>query len=166
MTRVLYVILIGAIFCGCGASRRTMKSQTEATRETADAIHTEADTKITERTATQTDLSKDEEVVTEVVEFDTSRPANPATGTPPVKRTIRQTRRAAIKTQEVATTDTEAAAETTTDIAAAAKEQTTAKAEEHTRRGLNGLQQLLCYTGTAVLVGLLLRLVVRRLRRR
>lgn len=166
MRRAAAVVLMLLVLAGCGVSRRTMKSDTETNRETAAAAHAEQESHVKETTATQTEQSRDEEITTVVVEYDTSRPVDSTTGTPPVQRTIRQTRRTTATAQQDARTDTEATAKATVDAATGEKEQTTVQAEEESRLGLNGLQQILCYTGAAAILGLILWLAGRRLKRR
>lgn len=166
MKRIVRVVLCLALLTGCGATRRTMKSDTETNRETAAAAHAEQESNVMETTATLTEQSRDEEITTVVVEYDTSRPVDSTTGTPPVQRTIRQTRRTTATARQDAKTDTEATAKVTADTAAGEKEQTTVQAEEESRRGLNGLQQVLCFVGVTAIVALVLWLTVRRPKRR
>lgn len=154
------------LLSGCGASRRAIKSATEATREVAATTHIEAEALVSQETTMYTDLSEDEEVVTEVVEFDTTQPVDSLTGTPPVKRAIRQTRRTAATARQDVRADTEAVTKATVDTTVAVKEETTNFTQEQSRRGLNGWQQVLCYTGAAAIVALILWLVGRRLKRR
>lgn len=166
MRRAAAVVLMLLVLSGCGASRRTMKSDTDATHKAATAFHIEADTTLTERTTTHSELSNDEQIVTEVIEFDTARPVDPATGTPPVKRKTRQTRKAATKAQQVTTTDTEAAGSSTSSAQTVEEEHAVTHWEEETRRGLNGLQQALCFAGASAIVGLVIWLAGRRVKRR
>lgn len=166
MKRHALFVLCLMLLTGCGASRRTMKSDTMTTREAQAAAHAGLESSVKERMATQTEQFRDEEVTTVVVEYDTSRPVDSSSGTPPVQRTIRQTRRTTTTARQDAHTDTEATAKATVDAAAAEKEQTTVQAEELTRRGLNGWQQILCYAGAAAILGLVVWLAGRRLKRR
>lgn len=166
MKRIAQVVLCLTLLTGCGASRRTMKSDTETNRETAAAAHVEQESNVKEATAMQTEQSRDEEITTVVVEYDTSRPVDSTTGTSPVQRTIRQTRRTTVAARQDARTDTEATAKATVDAATGEKEQTTVQAEEESRRGLNGLQQVLCFVGVTAIVALVLWLTVRRPKRR
>ncbi|SEA70505.1 hypothetical protein SAMN05444145_105235 [Alistipes timonensis JC136] len=156
MRRATSIVLILLVLSGCGASRKTMKSDTETVREAAAAVHAEADTTVTEQTTTHAELSKDEEIITEVTEFDTSRPVDPATGTPPVKRKTKQVRRAATQAQQVTTANTEAVGSSTMSADAAEKENTATHSEEKARRGLNWWQTALCAIGViAILAGAL-----------
>lgn len=166
MKRIAQVVLCLTLLTGCGASRRTMKSDTETKRETAAAAHAEQESNVKETTATQTEQSRDEEITTVVVEYDTSQRVDTLTRMHPVKRTIRQTRRTTATARQDAKTDIEATAKATADTAAGEKEQTTVQAEEESRRGLNGLQQGLCFVGVTAIVALVLWLTVRRLKRR
>lgn len=166
MKQVAQLVFCLVLLSGCGASRRTMKSDTVTTREAAAAAHAEQESNVKETTATQTEQSRDEEIITVVVEYDTSQPVDSSTGTPPVQRTIRQTRRTTATARQDAHTDTEATTKATADTATGEKEQTTIQAEELTRRGLNGWQQILCYAGAAAILGLVVWLAGRRLKRR
>lgn len=166
MKHIAQLVFCLVLISGCGAARRTMKSDTVTTREAEAVAHAELESNLQETTTTQTEQSRDEEVTTEVVEYDTSQPVDSSTGMPPVQRTIRQTRRTTATARQDARAETEATAKATVDAAAAEKEQTTAQTEEHSRRGLNGWQQLLCYTGAAAILGLVVWLAGRRLKRR
>lgn len=166
MKQVAQLVFCLVLLSGCGASRRTMKSDTVTTREAEAAAHAEQQSSVKETTATQTEQSRDEEIITVVVEYDTSQPVDSSTGTPPVQRTIRQTRRTTATARQDAQTHTEATTKATAEAAAAEKEQTTIQAEELTRRGLNGWQQILCYAGAAAILGLVVWLAGRRLKRR
>lgn len=157
MTRLLQIMLAVLVLSGCGASRKTMKSDTETIRETAAVVHAEADTTVTEQATTHTELSKDEEIVTEVTEFDTSRPVDPATGTPPVKRKAKQTRKAATQAQQVTTANTETVGSSTLSAEGTEKENMAIHSEEEARRGLNWWQTALCTIGFIVILAVALR---------
>lgn len=166
MKQVAQLVFSLVLLSGCGASRRTMKSDTVTTREVQAAAHAEQESNVKTTMATQTEQSRDEVITTVVVEYDTSQPVDSSTGTPPVQRTIRQTRRTTATARQDAHTDTEATAKATADTATGEKEQTTVQAEDESRRGLNGLQQMLCYAGAAAIMGLVVWLAGRRLKRR
>lgn len=166
MRRAAQVALCLALLTGCGITRRSMKSDTETNSEATAAVHAELESNVKEETTTQTEQSRDEEVVTVVVEYDTARPADSTTGTHPVRRTIRQTRRATASARQDARTDTRATATATADAAAEESVQRTFRAEQESRRGMNGLQQMLCYAGAAAILGLVLRLARWRLKQR
>lgn len=154
--RLLQIALTALILSGCGASRRAMKSDTETIRETTASVRTETDTTATERTTTLAGLSKDEEIIIEMTEFDTALPVDSVTGTPPVKRKIRQSRKAAAQARQVTTTDAEAVSSSTVSAEGTEKENTDAHSEEESRRGLNWWQTALCATGVvAMLAGVL-----------
>lgn len=152
MTRLLQIALLVLILSGCGASRKTMKSNTETVREEAAAVHAEADTTVTEQTTTHAELSKDEEIVTEVTEFDTSRPVDRATGTPPVKRKTKQVRKAATQAQQVTTANTETVGSSILSVEGTEKENMATHSEEEARRGLNWWQTALCAIGIIVIL--------------
>lgn len=94
MKRTL-LLTISLLCAGCGASRQAARSAETLVRDTAAAGTSEmtADRTVQEQTATGQEF--DEEVITVTTLYDTSQPADPATGTPPVKARTAQTRRTA-----------------------------------------------------------------------
>lgn len=113
-------------------------------------------------TETTTELSSNEEVTTTVREYDTEKPADPVTGTPPLKRETTQTRRrtdAGRQTQATGRTideHRELSGESSIREAAKTELQETSGESTHTdtetreRRGLNPLERLLCTLGGLV----------------
>ena len=164
MKRTL-LLTISLLCAGCGASRQAARSAETLVRDTAAAGTSEmtADRTVQEQTATGQEF--DEEVITVTTLYDTSQPADPATGTPPVKARTAQTRRTAVRTrQETAAAGAETRTQRTSQ-ATAERSELNAAAETTVRRGMNGMQRLLCTGGllaaAAAAVWLLLR---RRLR--
>lgn len=96
MKRTL-LLTISLLCAGCGASRQAARSAETLVRDTAAAGTSEmtADRTVQEQTATGQEF--DEEVITVTTLYDTSQPADPATGTPPVKARTAQTRRTAVQ---------------------------------------------------------------------
>ena len=154
-----------------------MQSTTESNLEHAADYEEETETSSTESleaigdrheqtdTETTTELSSNEEVTTTVREYDTEKPTDPVTGTPPLKREITQTRRktdAGRQTQTTGQTIDEHR-ELSGDEAAKTELQETSGESTHTdtdtetreRRGLNPLQRLLCTLGGLVIAAVL-----------
>jgi len=112
-------------------------------------------------TETTTELTSNEEVTTTVREYDTDKPTDPVTGTPPLKRETTQTRRKTDAGRQTQTTGQaidehrELSGESSSREAAKTELQTTSgesthtdtDTETHERRGLNPLQRLLCTLG-------------------
>ncbi len=110
---------------------------------------------------TTTELTSDEEVTTTVREYDTEKPTDPVTGTPPLKRETTQTRRRTDAGRQTQTTGQtidehrELSGESSSHEAAKTELQETSGESTHTntdtetreRRGLNPLQRLLCTLG-------------------
>lgn len=157
------VILL--LLAGCGPARRAVRSEADTARTTAAAAHTGTAATGVARTAAETVRDEDTETVTEIVEFDTALPPDPATGTPPVKRKMRQVARTAARSQEALVSRNETRTATATDRAVETTEQTALRTAERNRRGMNGFQRLLCAAGLALLAGLVLRWALGRLKR-
>jgi len=114
-------------------------------------------------TETTTELTSDEEVTTTVREYDTEKPPDPVTGTPPLKRETTQTRRKTDAGRQTQTTgqtidehrelsDKSSSREVAkTELQETSRESTRTDTDTETRerRGLNPLQRLLCTFGGA-----------------
>jgi hypothetical protein len=132
----------------------TETSNTESLEAVGDR-HEQTDTETT------TELTSNEEVTTTVREYDTDKPTDPVTGTPPLKRETTQTRRKTDAGRQTQTTGQtidehrELSGESSSREAAKTELQTTSgesthtdtDTETHERRGLNPLQRLLCTLG-------------------
>lgn len=165
MRRHACLLLAVIVFTSCGASRRAAKMQTATDIEQTAAGRTERTDTASRGRITATDIRQDEVLQTKIVEFDTALPPDPATGRPPVKRITTHSRRAAAQTRRTSATVEQEASRQQAETAAAVRSTASTVAEERSRRGLNGLQQVLCYTGAAAMLGLLLWLTVRRFKR-
>lgn len=118
-------------------------------------------------TETTTELSSNEEITTTVREYDTEKPTDPGTGTPPLKRETTQTRRKTDAGQQTQTTgqtideNREVSGESSSREAAKTELQTTSGESTHTdmsteirerRGGVNPLQRLFCTLGGGLAV--------------
>lgn len=135
--------------------KRAQATQHQTHNETHTAItvdetsHTEIAGHVT------TSREVDEQVVTTVVEYDTSQPTNPVTGTPPIARTVTQVRRTADKlSQDEHQQKTE---ETAREIAAESQqtEDTEQVTEISEKRGLSPIVKTLCCIGIVAVLGAL-----------
>lgn len=177
-------MLLTVLFLGsCSTTRKT----TSATQQTASEAkqHTVLDQQIkTDSTAatssrdvrrdvldtsTTTEQVSDEEVTTTVREYDTDKPTDAATGTPPLKREITQSRRKADAGRQTQTTGqtTDQQRETAGQVNKQQSETTTlqndsqqqenaaAQVETTEKRGLNTWQRVLCTLGGLVILGAL-----------
>lgn len=142
-----------------------MKSDIQTALETADTLHVEATTEQSGQWSAHTDLTKNDEVTTEVLEFDTSLPVDPTTGTPPVMRKTTQTKRAVTTARQDVAADERGAATLGVDASTATKEQTATATEDKTRKRLNWWQTTLCTIGAAAILALALWIAVRRFKR-
>nr|DAR27479.1 MAG TPA: hypothetical protein [Caudoviricetes sp.] len=154
---LLVLLLIG----GCSPARRLSRSQAETKQEAQEVRHTESSTDSMAQVMTTTDLSKDEEVVTVLTEFDTSQPADTTTGLPPVKRRITQTKRAVTLQTQVAEHTSQERSEQTEEVTATEQVATTEVTEQTQRRGLNGVQRALCWIGLVAAVVTVVALIKR-----
>lgn len=127
---------------------------------------------------TTTERASDEEVTTTVREYDTDKPTDPATGTPPLKRETTQTRRTADSGRQRQTTGQstlqhreltgrttqQQAVQTAMQARSQKQEQADQTIRTHEKRGLNTWQRSLCTLGGLVALGALLWLA-RKLKR-
>ena len=118
-------------------------------------------------------LDADEEVVATTEEFDTSQPIDTLTGTPPLKSRRTETRRRISHEQEqtAATSDLQGSTVQPLEAQSAERTEESSRTDSHTeteieeRFGMTWAQRTLCNIGIAVLVGAVLWLVVRLLKR-
>lgn len=168
MTRCFLVVawlaIIPLLF-GCGASRHVLKSNTQAGVEAVETAHSGTEAKVTEAVTVKTDVAQDEEVVTEITEYDTALPVDPATGTPPTKKKTTQTKRAATQVQQVAAVDRNTSAGTFENRVHSEKSDTATITEDTSRRGLNWAQSALCLAGIIAILTLIIWGLVRRFKR-
>lgn len=146
--------------------QRDVALNTQTDRQTAAASTVKDTARIRIVAGTETEQSSDEEVTTTIREYDTNRPVDPATGTPPLKReTVQRRQRAETgrqrqKTETAAEAGRQTAAQIndrqTANSALSGREAETADGETQTavteKRGLNPLQKVLCTLGTAALI--------------
>lgn len=153
--RTVKILMLLAVLAsaGCGTSRRAVKTQTRSVREQTTGVRIRTAAETSAQTAAATELRQDEEVVTEVVEFDTTLPADPATGTPPVRRKITRTRRAAAEARQSAASESRTVEVEAADSVAGERSAAATATEERSRRGMHAGQYLLCAVGLLALLG-------------
>lgn len=130
---------------------------------------------ITQRITVTTNrqLDADEEIIATTEEFDTSQPTDTLTGTPPLKSRRTETRRRISHEQEqtAATSDLQGSTVQTLEAQSAEQAEESERIDRNTeieaeqRFGMTWVQRTLCNIGIAVLVGAVLWLVVRLLKR-
>lgn len=160
MTRRILTIIslaVALLPCGCGASRHTLKSDIQEKTETAGNTGSSSEENTNEGTSANTRVSQNEEVITEVTEFDTTQPENPETGTPPVKRKVVRTKRTGIKVQQEAATERQSTANRVENREYSEKTDNTAVVEETGNRGLNRAQSALCLCGIFAILAWVVR---------
>lgn len=154
---LLFVLLLPA----CGASRRAVKTQSATvSMQNASGTTIRTDTASVLRLTAEADRH-DEEVVTRIVEYDTSLPTDPATGTPPLKRTITRTRRTAAEHRLTVAAAEQVSSKQLTDTTATVRTETLTASDAHSRRGMNLWQRALCLAGLLALAALALRAAFR-----
>ena len=153
MKKILF-LTISLLLAGCCASQQTAKSAETVSRNTATTESTETTTDRTEQTQTVVKQERDEEVITVTTEYDTSLPADPATGTPPVKVRTTQVRRTATKARQEEKTES---VETETQVSSqetVGHSESEAIVETTSRHGMNGVQRVLCTIGLLAIIGI------------
>lgn len=142
---------------------REIRTDSTAASSSRDVLHGVLNT------STTTEQVSDEEITTTVREYDTDKPTDAATGTPPLKREITQSRRKADAGRQTQTTGqtTDQQRETAgqvnkqqtdkTDLQENSQQQDNAAAQVETteKRGLNTWQRILCTLGGLVILGAL-----------
>lgn len=155
------LLLLSLLFPACGASRRAVKTQSAAmSAQSAAGTTFRTDTAAALRLTAEAER-QDEEVVTRIVEYDTSLPTDPATGTPPLKRTITRTRRTAAERRLSSAAAELASQQQLTDTATKVRTETSTASDAHSRRGMNLWQRALCLAGLLALAALALRAAFR-----
>lgn len=129
------------------ATQTKIDNETHATIAVAETGHTEIAVHVT------TSREVDEEMVTTVVEYDTTQPTDPVTGTPPIARTVTQVRRTADKQSR--DEHQQASGETAREITAETRqaENTVQVTQESEKRGLSTAIKVLCGIGIIAVLG-------------
>lgn len=163
MKRILLLVL-SLSMVGCGTTRKNQSSQSLEIVESAEAATTEITQKTEDVVVSVSETNEGEKVTTEVLEYDTSLPVDPETGTPPLKRKT-------IQTQERQTNiHQEQKAESQTDTTIQQQEESTTISESRThdevqtKRGLNFWQSGLICVGIFTLIAILLKLIFKRIK--
>ena len=153
---LLALILLSALFLpSCSTQKKIQNTRQEQVSNIEQHTRIEQEQHRTVRTDTATELSADEKVVITTREYDTSRPVDKTTGTPPLLRETVQTRERVETAQQ---TRTEEQADQTATIAeqnTKTQQETILQVETKERQGLNGLQKALCTLGALTVIALL-----------
>lgn len=153
MKKILF-LTISLLLAGCCASRQTAKSVETISRDTATTESTATTTNRTEQTQTAAEQERDEEVITVTTIYDTSKPVDPATGTPPVKAHTTQLRRNTTKARQEVKIESQETEIQTADKETTEHAERDAAVETTSRRGMNGTQRLLCTIGLFTFAGI------------
>ena len=144
---------ISLLSAGCGASRQAMKTAETTICDTTSTEIVETTTDRTKLERTSAEQERNEEIITVTTEYDTSLPADPATGTPPVKVRTAQVRRTAAQVrQQTGTESRESAVRTLRRETAGHAERNAAIATAESR-GPGPVQRVLCAAGVLALGG-------------
>lgn len=145
------------------ALEREAKTDSTATMSATETRHDKLNTETT------TEQASDEEIVTTVREYDTDKPTDANTGTPPLKREVTQTRRKADAGRQTQTTgqttdqrreeagqvNKQQTDKTVLQENSQQQEDTATRADTTEKRGLNTWQRVLCTLGGLVILGAL-----------
>lgn len=153
---------ISLLLAGCGASRQAAKSAETIFRDTATVGTAETASGRTEQKRTTAEQERDEAFVIVTTEYDTSRPVDPTTGTPPVKVRTERLQRTATKTRQKAASESEETETKRSGQETTGHTEQTAVFETTNRRGLNGVQRILCTIGLLAIAGIAGWLLLRR----
>lgn len=155
MRRLTYMALcLCGLFCGCCATRQNVKSDAVEIREAETATTSGTEDDRTEQLQTVSGQECDEEVITVTTVYDTSQPANPATGTYPVREQISQRRRISTRIRQQTSAESRQTQVRTEQQETTEKSQTATVAKMTTRRGMNGTQCILHTIGLLAAAGI------------
>lgn len=176
MKKVL-VLAISLLLASCAVQKHTTLAKAQLEGQTTEASQTSAAqattatnaTLVDESVSSSTDLAEDEQVTTEVIEYDTTQPTDSTTGTPPIKSRMTQTRNRtahsnkATQAQRQEATEGRLQQETVTQQAKIADTQVTTDVQvvDTTKRGLSWWQKTLCIVGLSALLYLSVRLFIK-----
>lgn len=175
MKKVL-VLAISLLLASCAVQKHTtretqLEGQTTEVSQTSVVQTTEAasTTQIAETISSSTDLAEDEQVTTEVIEYDTTQPTDSTTGTPPIKSRTTQTRNrtaysnGTTQAQRQEAIESQSRQEVAVQQTQVADTQVTADVQvsDTTKRGLSWWQKTLCIVGIAALSYLAIRLFIK-----
>lgn len=177
------VIAISVMLLGCSPVKKMMSAKEQTASKTKQSTFIEREIK-TDSTVTMSEVNtrydkfntettieraSDEEIVTTMREFDTSKPIDAITGTPPIKREFTRAKRKVdtgrqVETSGLVTNDKRQANGQTnkqqtnkTNLQQQNQQQddTSARVNTGEKRGLNTMQQLLCTLGGLFIFGAL-----------
>lgn len=163
--RKIILLTLSVLLISCGTSRKVIESKSRSTIETEQAVHVEIKEKTEEAVVKTTDLSEGEEIITKVIEFDTTLPISPDTGTPPVARISTQTKQRVTKIQETEASEKQIDTELTEDKKENTLQDAILETQDTSKKGLNWVQMTLCIVGAATILTFALWVIVRRFKR-
>ena len=153
MKKILF-LTISLLLAGCSASRQVLKSEATEIRKEEAAVTAETTTDLAELTQTAAEQVRGEEVITMTTVYDTSQPADSKTGTPPVKVHTTQVRRTAAKARQETSAESRQEQVRTERQTIIEQTQTKTGVETKIRRGMNGMQRILCAIGLLAAAGI------------
>ncbi|MEG1759523.1 MAG: hypothetical protein RSA66_07840 [Muribaculaceae bacterium] len=176
MKKVLLIILSVSL-TACSTQRRVVRTDTNVASKTSTTTNVAVDQSAATDVQSQAvgvststlDLAQDEQVVTEIVEYDTSLPADSLTGAHPVKRKTTQTKshtsqlKENATAQHTSTTDAQLQQESSQRATEVVDQSVDVneKVTDKTRKGMTWLQKTLCIIGGGVLLYLAVWLFIK-----
>lgn len=150
--RKIITPLIVSLLISCSTSKHNVNTAL-VSQDTVTAVTEQVDKAVHTQDNSRVDTSETSDKVTE--EYDTDKPVDPATGTPPIKRRITET--AGKKTAALSNALTDSRELSATQVAASAKATTAVKIEEQKKSIPNYLVILLLsvvcgLSGVAIIV--------------
>lgn len=158
------MIAISLLLWGCGASQALTKTDAQEAAESSRAKAANAKIEVSGISSAVTEISQGQVVSTVTTYYDTDKPVDPVTGTPPIKKKQEQNIRTDINLRK----DEQAEGQTQANISATDDQKAKVDREQHnetaSRRGLNWWQMILCGCGALSLLFLGLKLALKRIK--
>lgn len=157
--KTIFPVIIAMLLISCSSTRQTSKVGMQENVGINQSTHVEMkDTTTTIATIT-IDMSEGENMVTEVIEYDTSLPADPNTGTPPIKKITTQTKQKNTKVLQSEKSELHNVKEVLKDSSRIVKSDIVVNTENTAKNGLNWMQNTLCVLGVILVLVLVLWVV-------
>jgi hypothetical protein len=137
------MLLVLLLTPGCSPMKRAMKVSEQMAGNAGIVVSEVQHDRID--TSTTTEAASDEEIVTTRREYDTDKPIDPATGTPPLKRETTQTRRKVEAERETQTTGQ--TTDRQLDVVEQQQAEVVVQADTAEKRGENIIQRVLIAIG-------------------
>lgn len=155
MIKSLLIAISLLSIVGCASNRTISQVDSRTKREASQHLSVQADIETAGVRQTVTEISQGELIETEITVYDTDKPIDPATGTPPIKRKEKQTRRSVSDKQKTETSGDRSTASITAEDYKTGASALERQEETISRRGLTWWQKALCWAGGAGLLFLL-----------